>query len=291
MPKFIVITDTHIDDPTPNGDSEWWNRVLLRQAGSTIADAWVNEIRRRSPDFVLHCGDVTNDGQTASARRARGILDRLDCPCVVALGNHDTTRDPATRKTVCDVFGYPNGCSPWATDLSGIRVIVFPFALDLSVADTESHLVWLEDELRGSDTVPAIFLTHAPLDLDLQDRDGSPPRCRPEHETVAEHLPAYLMPGRERILSLLGKRRNVIGVFTGHTHTSDLTFPRGLLHCVTPSMIEYPFALREVVIRGNRVEVTTVVPEPSFAAQSLLPERNNTWVEGDATTQRFTHVF
>ncbi|MDD5862015.1 MAG: metallophosphoesterase [Prevotella sp.] len=51
----------------------------------------VNDINRRkdSIDFVVHCGDITDTGTTREYEWTRKILEKLERPHVVLIGNHD----------------------------------------------------------------------------------------------------------------------------------------------------------------------------------------------------------
>ena len=45
--------------------------------------------RRKDIDFVIHCGDLTDTGTAKEFEWSRDILQKLNCPFVALIGNHD----------------------------------------------------------------------------------------------------------------------------------------------------------------------------------------------------------
>ena len=291
MTKFIVVTDTHIANPVQTTPCLWWNNLLLHLVGSELADAWIAEVNDRKPDFLLHCGDLMHRVTRAAAKDVRTMMDRLDCPYYMTLGNHDfTNKEDVSENDLLSILGIPGNTPDYACNQSGFRITAFAFDATYTEDEIEQKINWLENELQNETELPLIFLTHAPLSLDMRERSGSVPGEKPGCGSISEHLKVYLWPQRERILELLQKRGNVVGIFTGHTHTSDVTYPGGLLHCVTPAMSAYPCAIRECQIQNDEITVKSIHFD-KFAEQSLVKERGNQWVKGTPETQEFVHNF
>ena len=88
---FIQITDTHL--PTPLFSSD----VGYTSDTSDMADLWsvINDVNVLNPEFVLHTGDLVNEGELEDfmgARyfsRAKHILENFDVPVFMSVGNHD----------------------------------------------------------------------------------------------------------------------------------------------------------------------------------------------------------
>ena len=75
MIRIAHISDTHI-----TGESAYKGYAY---------DLIVNEINRGDFDFVIHTGDVTNQGLREEYERAAYELRKIQKPLVVIPGNHD----------------------------------------------------------------------------------------------------------------------------------------------------------------------------------------------------------
>ncbi len=72
-------------------------RTRIRFAVISDTQRWYDETedevehinRRGDIDFVIHCGDLTDFGVTKEFEWQRDILDRLQMPYIVLIGNHD----------------------------------------------------------------------------------------------------------------------------------------------------------------------------------------------------------
>jgi len=276
--RFVVLSDTHILHPAEPGDGVWWNRILKSRTSGDLAQAWATAVRGLSPDFVLHCGDLTQKGDEESARFAKNLLDGLGCPVFTALGNHDTGYNPEGLEMLSEVLAFPGGKAYYSAEVCGLRVVALPYITQPDPRFLEEELAWLAGELAETDGKPTIFFTHAPLCL----RDSYPEGTIPGPQaTIRDHLETYLWQEPERILQLLDGCRDLLGIFCGHMHTNEILFPKGMLHCATASLVSFPIELREVTITGREISIRTIgLDDASLAEASLMPERDNQWVAG-----------
>jgi len=276
--RFVIISDTHILYPAEPGEGVWWNRILKSHTSGDLAQYWAATVRDLAPDFVLHCGDLTQKGDEASAHFAKDLLDGLGCPVFTALGNHDTGYNPEGLVMLSGVLGFPDGKPYYSAEACGLRVLALPYITQVDPDFFEEELAWLAKELAKTDGKPVVFFSHAPLCL----RDSYPEGTIPGPQaTIREHLETYLWQEPERILQLLSGCRELLGIFCGHMHTHEILSPNGILHCATASLVSFPVEFREVTVRGRHISIRTIgLDETSFADISLMPERNNRWVAG-----------
>lgn len=85
--RFVLISDTQ----------RWYDETKK---------AVENINARNDIDFVIHCGDLSDFGLTKEFELQRDILEKLDVPYVVLLGNHDCLGTGAD--TFRSIFGSPN---------------------------------------------------------------------------------------------------------------------------------------------------------------------------------------
>ena len=73
--KILHISDTHI------GKKEHFNINSL--------DIALNELKENDIDLLIHSGDITQDGKLKYYKKARGIFEEVNVPCIIVPGNHD----------------------------------------------------------------------------------------------------------------------------------------------------------------------------------------------------------
>ena len=139
--SFLVIADTHFCAPGTAENMTWWNRMLKEQSPA-IAESLISTVRELGPDFVIHCGDLTDNGTLASFYSAKEIMDRMSCPYYVTLGNHDTFQ-AGTREAIAGMFETADGKFYYAHDLGGLRFVFLDCAYWIRRDGQEDeHIDW-----------------------------------------------------------------------------------------------------------------------------------------------------
>jgi len=144
--RFAMVTDTHVGMTATSVER-------LRPVYAAIA--------RRAPDFVLHCGDITDTGlpdeyerywQTVPAA-LRGLIRHVP-------GNHEVRWDPTAKGLYRGQFG----AAPYSFDAGGVHVT----GLDLTQPLLEpgrcgaAALEWLDRNLAAAGG-PALLFQHFPV--------------------------------------------------------------------------------------------------------------------------------
>lgn len=122
---FIQVTDTHLPSHF------FWGDAGLETDSTELIDfrEVIDDINIIHPDFVLHTGDLINDGEievlgVPSISRAKNILKEFEVPLYLVAGNHDLggwdatpAPDGTARRTWWKYFGwnYLNSTDPSAT--------------------------------------------------------------------------------------------------------------------------------------------------------------------------------
>jgi 3',5'-cyclic AMP phosphodiesterase CpdA len=155
------------------------------------------------PDVVIVSGDITDQGDLASAQYARSLLDVLAMPYYVVPGNHDA------RATLLEAFA-PEHCRAdlpgfitYAVEAHDIRLI----ALDSSIAHAPggelcpARLDWLARTLAEQPDKPSlIFLHHPPLKCGVLESDAD----------------GFI--GAEAFARLVRRHENILRITCGHIH-------------------------------------------------------------------------
>ena len=217
-----------------------------RLYGEAIAVA-----NRLSPDFVVMCGDMTDDsGNPDQFAELMRITDKLDdsIPLNWVSGNHDIGND-LTEESLA-LYRERYGEDNYFFDHRGSRFIV----IDSNVVFYEDSLpyewkrlsAFLEGALkegRSNGSAHIVVFTHHPLFL--QD---------PDEEDTFLNIPRR----RRRVLIDLFKAYGVRAIFSGHSHRNHHASDGGL-EMVTTGAVGYPLGddpsgFRIVKVYGDRLE-------------------------------------
>ena len=120
----------------------------------------IEETNALSPDLVVVAGDLTTEGYRWEFEEAKGYFDRIECPMVTAMGNHDA-RNVGYRHFEA-FFGMREKSTTVEVPEGEARVVV----LDSTKPDLDEgevgreHYAWLDSEFRGWDRGPKILVIH-----------------------------------------------------------------------------------------------------------------------------------
>lgn len=114
---FAQVTDTHLPSHVLSSDAGF---SVSDTTGMADLDAVIDDLNFIHPEFVLHTGDLVNEGELESylsmyeMGRAQAMISRLRDPLFLASGNHDiggwdATPPPAgtARRNWWRTFGWP----------------------------------------------------------------------------------------------------------------------------------------------------------------------------------------
>jgi len=147
--RFALLTDLHV-----SGDSLAYNdlRKSVEQINKT-----------KDIDFVIVSGDVTEEGDRASLKRVKSLLDLLRMKYYITSGNHETKWSESGATD----FGHIFGSDRFKFEYNGILFLGFNSGPVIRMADghvSPQDISWMKKELAtfGKEK-PAILVTHYPL--------------------------------------------------------------------------------------------------------------------------------
>ncbi len=168
------------------------------ETNNDLYETALNEAKRRGARFVLHTGDLIENGTDEEFIAARAVAERVGLPVHVAIGNHDYP-DDFSRAPFERYVHAPNT----VVEYGGIRFVILDNA-DRKIGFSETTLSWLEDELSAHASSPHVLVYHRPFDLPFSALTG-------DDETPVSRA------SNERFLSLLPLAR-IDMIFNGHVH-------------------------------------------------------------------------
>ena len=220
--RFIHITDTHIarrPDFVSYGHSPFSNLVALVDAINAL---------QFPVDFVLHTGDIVEDGSEDAYRLARRVFSRLRAPVYYAAGNHDDAailqRVMLEREPVVGPFDY-------GMTIDGVQVVVLDSrGPDDPRGTLSSQQISGLRALCGRDGGPLVIaIHHPPLPLDSQWLDSGWAAGNVAFSAM------LLDRGPEFLEAIMPARDRIRGVFFGHIHRSYQVVHHGILFSSAPS--------------------------------------------------------
>jgi 3',5'-cyclic AMP phosphodiesterase CpdA len=258
MLRFVHISDSHISTPdyANYGHRSYPNLAAVINAINALPF---------SVDFVLHTGDVAQNGTAEEYALAKPLLATSRFPIYYANGNHD---DCEQLQRALLGIQTPSARYDYTFSAHGAQIAVF------DSADRQGHTgILLDSQLEAlralctSEGAPLIIVLHhppVPLDATWIDHGWSVPD-RPPYGTMLlanwQAFQAAIAPARERLR----------GVFFGHIHHAHQVWHNGVFYCAAPSTFgqlasfpeqrlpqptpEQPAAFNLVTVDGAQVTV------------------------------------
>lgn len=295
---FLLVTDTHVDARQDVQDITWWHNMLYSRS-IEILSTFVKDANEIRPDFVVHCGDLTNASDEKSFHTAFEILSGLKCPLYLVPGNHDTY-EPGSRRLAAKLLGLNKASFFQSIEVDGWRMILIDGvywvnkdglvheiynpveSVDLITLDSELDAI--RAELDRDSQTPTICFTHPVLKVRdayavPTDVDGVPL----EHpKDMRDRL-----ANSGRITTIIDRYLCVKAGFCGHGHWNEVYFENcdnaagRKLYCQTSSLVEFPCEYRKVRVTNSRINVETLgLSEEKFANLSYLSSHGNRWTAG-----------
>ncbi|MCS6872379.1 MAG: metallophosphoesterase [Anaerolineae bacterium] len=270
MLRFVHISDSHISTPdfAHYGHRSYPNFEAVVSA--------INALPFKI-DFVLHTGDVVENGAAEEYALAKPLLAQLRFPIYYANGNHDNS-DLLQRELIG--IHTPNERYDCTFSIKGVQIAILDSSnrRDHTGILTESQLEALRS-LCTSEGVPLIIaLHHPPVPLDTPWLDSG--WC----DSNGELCGTMLLENWQAFQSAIAPARaRLRGVFFGHIHHACQVWNNGILYCAAPSTFgqlasypeqrapqptpEQPIAFNLVSIDGEQVIVRQVaIPRPATSA-------------------------
>lgn len=232
--KIFVFADLHyfIGDPTKFKFSKTQKLV---QYALPIMDK-IDEHLKNDGNyaFSVNLGDLIQDveDKELDLKALTDIKERLDafcCPCYTIFGNHDLKM----MDSVSELEELFSTKSAYSFDQEGYHfVFISPeIRCELGIERggcykaqyiSQKNVEWLRKDLEAN-TLPCVIFTHYAL---------------AEDETLTDEL--NFVKNRDEIKSIIRNDKNVLGVFSGHTHVNNRIVEDGIEYYIIASLTGCP---------------------------------------------------
>lgn len=240
--RFVQLSDTHITNI--RGDTSY---KMLSNSYDLLSDAVKQINSEKGLDFAIVTGDAVDLPTEDSLVDFIRMMNKLNVPWYTAMGNHDVSilgklskhRYVTLMNSYNKNFDSEKGYYSFVPK-KGFKVIVMDSVIDNKITSngyiSEEQLLWLDKELKSSQTSTVLIFMHHPL---LEPYSSSSHRIKNANELYA----------------LLDKYKQPIGLFTGHYHAAKITKEGNIVHVSSPSLVTYPNAFRLISVTNYRDKV------------------------------------
>ncbi len=272
--KFIVIADTHWGGANLCG---FQMQPRYPERLDDLLAALDNLICREKADFVIHAGDMTENGAAEEIQSIAGRLARfLSVPVMPVLGNHDSLRPDCEALWLQKAPAlFPEGVLDRTFLLDGVRLDL----LSLFWGRTARH--WIPDQgqfirlsqqqldrLRsGNQSVPRIIVMHSQIRAAEPMKTGlESPLLEPEN-------------GFDLTGDALIREFHPMLIVGGHNHLNLLDSIDGTLAVTASSFCESPFECRIAEFTSGILSIRTVALGGEMPFDYLYREKD-AYVQG-----------
>jgi len=269
---FVHLTDTHCLK-TDKGAEDPPAKAFFHVGGYKIH--WKDSVnsfpilkntveylnKKIKPDFLIHTGDLSEGGKFSNLKKAKELLDKLDCPYYAVMGDHDAGGYSYSEldRFNCNyvkVFGKRCRSFNW----KDWHIII------LGVYTDREELDWLKEELAENLERPVILATHRLIVADRFTRwlGKKYSGC------------SMVMPKAEEVLDTLKSYKNVKMVLSGHCHSNFRWNKHGIAFISTAALLEVPCQFKLFRVYPDRIEISL------FSARRAKDVFEKNWVSRSA---------
>jgi len=238
MTMILQISDMHIADPGTEPDD------LLHQADHLARTVlWINGLSAR-PDAVLCSGDLVDHFTPSQYARLADILDDLEMPFYLMVGNHDHREN---LRAAFPEHGYlgVDGFVQYAIRIGDLRLV----ALDSQKTGQtpgelcDVRLDWLSSTLAEDQATPTVVALH-----------------HPPFSSTSTMMDAFgLHSGGPELAAILNASPQVERLVAGHVHRPVTTMFGGTVAMSCPS------TSHQIALQPGRTDGVALMAEPPSA--------------------------
>ncbi len=212
--KFVVIGDPHI------------RAIDNNDTGAKRLKAIVQTVNKMDIDLVVIMGDITDKGTRQQYQLSKNILNDLNKPYFVVIGNHDIMK---SDKIFQEYYGSPEKIET----IKGRNGNVYQLLFIGTNGERDSkgnitNLSWSFDFDKTNKTIPTLVFAHTPI------------RC-PSAIYVLCKLKKKLIYGKG-LEQELDKFTNLFGVFGGHIHRDTNETRNGVRYVTVNGLVSIGIA-------------------------------------------------
>lgn len=255
MARFIYLTDTHLGA----GREGYTQQSRCLEHFAALLEGLRAWSSRNKIDFILHGGDLTEDGTCGQIKKSIAAFQTLKIPFYLCLGNHDLAGLQSISLWLDHHQGaFADGTPSFALEIGAAVVFVMGHHWNNLVPafywDKNLPQIPLLDEeqkakferLLISTTKPVILAVHSALNVIPASQTGAGRDL---------HAPAKEFSGY--FLGLAKKHANFKLALAAHNHVNTIWHYQHLTTVTTAAFTEAPFDFRIIEVDEKAIDIKT----------------------------------
>ncbi len=228
--KFVQVTDSHFIA------KDKYRTEVLKETVKSIN-------KEKDISFVVFTGDNIDSPKEAYLPDFVKIINKLDVPYYLVIGNHDVFKNNGLSKAHYLEIVRDNNCfykyrkTNYVFKQDGFVFIVLDGAKEVIPGSIgyykEDTLNWLEKQLKKHKNEPVIILQHFPI-------------------VAAKERPTHTVYQKEKYLDIIDKYDNVVSIVAGHLHVNSEVMRNGVYHITSPTLLSTPPVYKIITVTTTK---------------------------------------
>ena len=214
--KFVVVGDPNI------------KAINNNDTGTKRLMSIVETINNMDIDFVVIAGDITDKGNRKQYQLSKNILNKLNKPYYIVVGNHDIKKSDDIFQ---EYYGSPEKIEIVKGRNNGevYQLLFVDTRGDRDGKGNITNLSWSFDFSKTNKTIPTLVFAHTPI------------RCPKSIYVQCKLKEKELIYGKS-MEQELDKFTNLLGVYSGHIHRDSNETKNGVTYVTIDGLVSIGIA-------------------------------------------------
>jgi len=235
--RVALLPDCHVQSARRSWPTQPTRR--LYGAARELLESCLNRLEQMEVDAVFLLGDTLDPAHSHGMDWLAALIRRCPLPVYTIIGNHETY-GPFSISEFHQRLGVPDSGN-YVVSVNDVPFVMLATPDQDQFSSGSSELAWLHETLKQLSETPSVFCcAHFSLLL---------------HPCVqaARNDGMQVLWSAEAVLALLDEFGNVRAWIAGHKNIPSKVEERGVLHLLSPQLIQAPCAFRILDIFGNGI--------------------------------------
>lgn len=271
-----VMSDIHLSHNTAGIEQYRYGTKRLMGLSGELATRYIRRIEELGADVIVFPGDSVDPCNDETLALFKKILKQVSIPCYPVIGNHEPWSSNGESRFYA-ALGLPKH-GYYAVERNGVRLLMLTTPDPDALSPGSDQLRWLETQLNEAEPdEDVVIVTHFALYLQP---------CVQGHRNDGYQL----LNNHVGINRLLQRHSNVRLVITGHKNVPSMMVKSGIIHTLSPQLIQAPCGYDIFTMYKGGVSRTTYEIDEQHYVEVARAAYSNDYASryGDETERNFS---